>query len=109
MDFQAVPPPSQYGAPNVFQQQKPAQGQAQGQQPGQPQQQNPISALLAKAKQLLSSGQISPDQYNQVAQQAQQSGNASLQYSGGNMGSGMPGAVSGGTGAPMNILPGAGG
>lgn len=100
MDYQAVGAPTNYGAPLVFQ----GQGQqgAQGQQQGQ-QQQNPVSALLAKAKQLLSSGQISADQYSQVAAQAQQAGNSALPYSGGNMGSGMPGAPQ--AGAPMNIAP----
>lgn len=108
MDFQAVPPPSQYGAPNVFQQQGQAKQGGQ-QQPAQPQQPN-LSTLLAKAKSLLSSGQISPDQYNQIANQAQQAGNASLPFSGGNMGAGMPGAASAApAGAPMNILPTAGG
>lgn len=102
MDYQAVPPPTNYGAPNVFQQQG-QQGGAQGQQP----QQNPVSAMLQKAKQLLSSGQISADQYNQVAQQAQAAGNGALPYSGGNMGSGMPGAPQ--AGAPLNIMPGQGG
>lgn len=101
MDYQSVAPPSNYGAPQVFGQQgQPAQGQQQQPQGGQ---QNPVSALLAKAKQLLSSGQISADQYSQVAAQAQQAGNASLPYSGGNMGSGMPGAAQ--PGAPMNIAP----
>jgi len=93
MDFQAVPPPSQYGAPNVFQQAP--QGQQGANQPSGQQGQNPIAALLAKAKALLSSGQISPDQYSQVASQAQE-----LATSGGNMGSGM------GAGQPMNISPG---
>lgn len=100
MDFQAVGSPTNYGAPNVFQQ--PAQGQ-QGQSTQQSGQPN-ISGLLAKAKSLLSSGQISPDQYSQIAQQAQQ-----LQYSAGNMGSTMPGSPGAQTpGQPLNILPGAG-
>ncbi len=93
MDYQSVASPTNYGAPSVFGQQgQPAQGQqGQGQQ-----QQDPVAAALAKAKQLLSSGQISSDQYTSLTQQ--------LGTMGGNMGSGMPGA----TGAPMNILPGAG-
>lgn len=89
MDFQSVAPPTNYGAPQVFGQQgqqQPAQGQQSGQQ-------NQVAAALAKAKQLLSSGQISSDQYNSLSQQ--------LATSAGNMGSGMPGA----TGAPMNITP----
>ena len=97
MDFQnAVPAPTQYGAPNVFGQgqQQPGQQGAPGQQPDQGQQ---IAAALAKAKQLLSSGQMSADQYTQLTQQ--------LQGMGGNMGQGMPGA----TGQPLNILPGQGG
>jgi hypothetical protein len=89
MDFQAVPPPSNYGAPNVFQQ--PAQQPAA---PAQGQQQSQITAALAKAKQLLSSGQMSPDQYTSLTQQ--------LSTMGGNMGAGMPGAQ---PGAPMNISP----
>lgn len=97
MDFQSVAPPSNYGAPNVFQQQ-PAQGQQPGAQPAQGQG-SQIAAALAKAKQLLSSGQMSSDQYSQLAQQ--------LSTMGGNMGAGMPGGAS--PGAPMNILPGAGG
>jgi hypothetical protein len=84
MDYQAVASPTNYGAPQVF-------GQGQGGQ------QSQVAAALQKAKQLLSSGQISADQYSQFAQQAQE-----LATSGGNMGAGMPGA----TGAPMNILPG---
>jgi hypothetical protein len=102
MDFQAVPPPSNYGAPNVFQQ--PAQGQQQPGQPAQGQQGqgSQIAAALAKAKQLLSSGQMSSDQYTQLATQ--------LQGMGGNMGSTMPGSAGAApAGAPMNILPGAGG
>lgn len=93
MDFQAVAPPTNYGAPQVFGQQP---QQAQGQQGAQQGQQQQIQAALAKAKQLLSSGQISSDQYTSLTQQ--------LSTMGGNMGSGMPGA----TGAPMNITPGAG-
>jgi hypothetical protein len=93
MDFQAVPPPQQYGAPNVFQ----AQGQGQPQQGAQGGQQDQIAAALQKAKQLLSSGQMSPDQYTSLTTQ--------LQGMGGNMGAGMPGA----TGAPLNIMPGQGG
>jgi hypothetical protein len=91
MDYQSVASPTNYGAPSVFGQQgqQPAQGQ---QQPGQ-QQQDPVAAALAKAKQLLSSGQISSDQYSSLTSQ--------LATMGGNMGSGMPGA----TGAPMNITP----
>jgi len=95
MDFQAVPPPSQYGAPNVFQQQ--ASPAAQGQQGAQGQQAN-IATLLAKAKQLLSSGQISPDQYNQVAQQ--------VSTMSGSAGYGV--ASSPPPNAPLNILPGSG-
>jgi hypothetical protein len=93
-DYTAVPSPTNYGAPNVFQQQQPAQG-AQGQQ----QQQNPASALLAKAKQLMSQGQISSDQYNQLMQKYG-SQSAELGGMGGNMGSTNP------AGAPLNILPG---
>lgn len=95
MDFQAVPPPQQYGAPNVFQ----AQGQGQQPQQGGQQggQQDQVAAALQKAKQLLSSGQMSPDQYTSLTQQ--------LSTMGGNMGAGMPGA----TGAPLNIMPGKGG
>jgi hypothetical protein len=100
MDFQqAVPSPTSYGAPNVFQQ----QGQQGGGQPAQGGQQNmgqQVGAMLQKAKQLLSSGQISADQYNQIA----------MQYSGGNMGAGMPGAgTDPSAGAPLNLLPGQGG
>lgn len=92
MDYQAVGAPTNYGAPLVFQ----GQGQqgAQGQQQGQ-QQQNPVAAALAKAKQLLSSGQMSADQYSSLTSQ--------LSTMGGNMGSGMPGAPQ--AGAPMNIAP----
>lgn len=91
MDFQqAVPSPTQYGAPQVF-----------GQQGGG--QQDQISAMLAKAKQLLSSGQISADQYSQLASQFGSSPATELATSAGNMGSSM------GAGAPLNILPGAGG
>jgi hypothetical protein len=98
MDYQAVGAPSNYGAPLVFQ-----SGQ-QGQQQGQAQQQqNPVAAALAKAKQLLSSGQISAAQYSQLTSQI--SPQTELATSAGNMGAGMPGA----TGAPMNILPGVGG
>ena len=101
MDYQAVGSPTNYGAPNVFQQPQAAQGQGQGAQSQQPN----ISTLLAKAKSLLSSGQISPDQYSQIAQQAQQ-----LQYSGGNMGSTMPGSPGAQPpGAPLDITPGGGG
>jgi hypothetical protein len=95
MDYQSVASPTNYGAPSVFGQQgqQPAQGQ---QQPGQQQQQqDPVVAALAKAKQLLSSGQMSADQYSSLTQQ--------LSTMGGNMGSGMPGAVQ--PGAPMNITP----
>lgn len=93
MDYTAVSSPSNYGAPQVF-------GQ-QGQQP-QGQQQNmgqQVGAMLQKAKQLLSSGQISADQYNQLAQQFATSPQTELATSAGNMGQA----------APMNILPGAGG
>lgn len=105
MDYQSVASPTNYGAPSVFGQgQQPAQGQQQnGQQGQQPQMGPQTSALLAKAKQLLSSGQISADQYSQVAAQAQQAGNSALPYSGGNMGGSMPGAPQ--AGAPVNILP----
>lgn len=96
MDYQAVAPPTNYGAPNVFQPQ-PAQGQQQ--QQGAQGQQSQIAAALAKAKQLLSSGQISSDQYNSLTQQ--------LSTSGGNMGAGMPGGAQ--PGAPLNIMPGQGG
>lgn len=89
MDYQAVASPTNYGAPSVSGILNPQQGQ---QQPAQ-QQQNPVAAALAKAKQLLSSGQMSADQYSSLTQQ--------LSTMGGNMGSGMPGA----TGAPMNITP----
>lgn len=95
MDFQAVPPPQQYGAPNVFQ---PAQGQGGAQQGQQPDMGGQIAGALQKAKQLLSSGQISADQYSQLATQ--------LQGMGGNMGTGMPQPAAG---APLNIMPGAGG
>lgn len=94
MDFQAVGSPQNYGAPNVFAQ--------QGQQGGQPQQggqQDQVAAALAKAKQLLSSGQISSDQYTSLTQQ--------LSTMGGNMGAGMPGAAP--AGQPLNLLPGQGG
>lgn len=91
MDYQAVGAPTNYGAPLVFQ-------GGQGQQ-----QQNPVAAALAKAKQLLSSGQISSAQYSQLAGQLGNQG-GELATMAGNMGAGMPGA----TGAPMNILPGAG-
>lgn len=92
MDFQAVPPPSQYGAPNVFQQQPAQAAQGQGNQG----QQSSIATLLARAKQLLSSGQISPDQYSQVAQQAStMSGTAGYGV-----------ASSPPPNAPLNILPG---
>lgn len=101
MDYQSVASPTNYGAPSVFGQAQPAQGQMQNGQ--QPQMGPQTSALLAKAKQLLSSGQISADQYSQVAAQAQQAGNSALPYSGGNMGGSMPGAPQ--AGAPMNILP----
>lgn len=95
-DYTAVPSPTNYGAPNVFQQQQPAQQAPQGQQ--QPQQ-NPGAALLAKAKQLMSQGLVSPDQYNQLMQKyGGQS--AELGGMGGNMGSTNP------AGAPLNILPG---
>lgn len=94
MDFQSVAPPTQYGAPNVFQ----SQGQG-GQQPAQGGQQDQIAAALAKAKQLLSSGQMSSDQYTQLTQQ--------LSTMGGNMGAGMPGGAQ--PGAPLNLLPGQGG
>jgi hypothetical protein len=99
MDFQqAVPSPTSYGAPNVFQQ----QGQQQPGQPAQGGQQDQIAAALAKAKQLLSSGQISADQYNGLTQQ--------LSTMGGNMGAGMPGAgTDPSAGAPLNLLPGQGG
>lgn len=101
MDYTAVPAPTNYGAPNVFQQQG---QQGQNGQQGQ-QQQNPLSAALQKAKQLLSQGTISADQYNQLASQAQSAGAGSLPYSGGNMGAGMPQAAGQAAGAPMNILP----
>lgn len=65
MDFQAVQSPTNYGAPNVFQQQ-PQQGQPN------------LSAMLQKAKQLLSSGQISPDQYSQIATQVGGAGPADV-------------------------------
>jgi hypothetical protein len=96
MDYSAVPPPTNYGAPNVF-----AQGQgnkAPGADTGQQ-----IGQMLQKAKSLLSSGQISADQYNQLAQQYGTSLGTELATSAGNMGQGMP------QGAPMNILPGVGG
>lgn len=96
MDFQSVAPPSNYGAPNVFQQQPAQGGQGQNQQGGQ---QDQIAAALAKAKQLLSSGQMSSDQYTQLTQQ--------LSTMGGNMGAGMPGGAQ--PGAPLNLLPGQGG
>jgi len=89
MDFQSVAPPQQYGAPQVF-------GQ-QGQQAGG--QQDQLAAALQKAKQLLSSGQISADQYNQIASKFQPQ--TELATSAGNMGAT--------TGQPMNILPGQGG
>lgn len=99
MDFQAVGSPTNYGAPNVFQQPQAAQGQ--GGQQGAQGQQSQIAAALAKAKQLLSSGQMSPDQYNQLTQQ--------LSTMGGNMGAGMPGSTSAAPpGQPLNILPGGG-
>lgn len=89
MDYQSVASPTNYGAPSVFGQQPAAQGQ-QGQQ-----QQDPVAAALAKAKQLLSSGQMSADQYTQLTQQ--------LSTMGGNMGAGHTGAAQ--PGAPMNIAP----
>jgi hypothetical protein len=92
MDYQSVASPTNYGAPSVSGILNPQQGQQGQQQPAQ-QQQNPVAAALAKAKQLLSSGQMSADQYSSLTTQ--------LQGMGGNMGSGMPGA----TGAPMNITP----
>ena len=94
MDFQAVGSPTNYGAPNVFQ-----QGQGGQQQGGDQTQQ--LAAVLQKAKQMLSQGLISADQYNQMA--AKFSPNVELATSAGNMGSGMP------QGAPLNILPGQGG
>lgn len=91
MDFQAVGSPTNYGAPNVFQQQGGGQQGVQGQ--GQSQQ---IQAALAKAKSLLSSGQISPDQYNSLTNE--------LSTMGGNMGAGMPGSASTlPAGAPLDI------
>lgn len=99
-DYQAVPSPTNYGAPNVFQQAPQAQQQAN---PQQQQQQNPLAAVLQKAKDLMSRGLMSPDQYNNLAQKyGGQS--AELATMGGNMGSTMPGAP--GPGAPTNILPG---
>jgi hypothetical protein len=98
MDYQAVGSPTNYGAPNVFQQQ-PQAAQGQGGQQGQ---QSQIAAALAKAKQLLSSGQMSPDQYSSLTQQ--------LSTMAGNMGSTMPGSPGAQpAGQPLNILPGAGG
>lgn len=106
MDFQnAVAPPTNYGAPNVFAAQPNQQAQP-GQQNGQPGG-SQISALLAKAKQMMSSGLISSDQYNQIAQQAAASGNSALPYSGGNMGASMPGGAQ--PSSPLNIMPGQGG
>ena len=94
MDFQAVGAPTNYGAPQVF-------GQQGGQQqdPGQQ-----VAGVLQKAKQLLSQGLISADQYNQITSQYGQSPGTELATSAGNMGQGMPGG-----GQPLNILPGQGG
>ncbi|HMF68663.1 MAG TPA: hypothetical protein VK602_13775 [Phyllobacterium sp.] len=87
MDYQSVASPTNYGAPSVsgILNPQPAQGQ-QGQQ--QPAQQDPALAALAKAKQLLSSGQITSDQYSALSKQLTGA-------------QGMPGA----TGAPMNLAP----
>jgi len=100
-DYEVVASPSNYGAPNVFQ-----NNQQQAQQ-GQQQQANPASALLMKAKDLLSRGMISSEQYNRLAQQ----------YGGAAVSTDNPSQVfPGGTGdpyrnpgAPLNILPGQGG
>jgi hypothetical protein len=102
MDYQAVASPTNYGAPSVSgilnPQQQGQQGQQQGQQQGAQQQQNPVAAALAKAKQLLSSGQMSADQYTSLTSQ--------LSGMAGNMGSTMPGSPGAAQpGAPMNITP----
>jgi hypothetical protein len=102
MDFQAVPPPQQYGAPQVFGGQQPTQGMPGAAAAGsQSTQGGQIAAALQKAKQLLGSGQISSDQYSQLATQ--------LQGMGGNMGAGMPQPAGQAAGSPLNIMPGAGG
>lgn len=75
MDFQSVPSPTNYGAPNVFQQQGQQPQQGQPQQGGQ---QDQVAAALAKAKQLLSSGQMSPDQYSQLTAQLTGGGPANV-------------------------------
>lgn len=101
MDFQSVQSPTNYGAPNVFQQGQGQGGQQQqGQQgqPGQQPQQGQLAAVLQKAKQMLSQGLISADQYNGIA--SKMAPDVELSTSAGNMGSSM------GAGAPMNILPG---
>lgn len=98
MDYQAVASPTNYGAPSVSGILNPPQQGQQGQQQPAQQQQNPVAAALAKAKQLLSSGQMSADQYSSLTQQ--------LSTMGGNMGSTMPGSPGAAQpGAPMNIAP----
>lgn len=95
MDYQSVASPTNYGAPSVSGILNPQQ---QGQQQPAQGQQNPVAAALAKAKQLLSSGQMNADQYSQLTQQ--------LSTMGGNMGSTMPGSPGAAQpGAPMNITP----
>lgn len=93
-DYQVVGSPTNYGAPNVFQQGQQQQGQ-QGQQ------QSQLSQALQKAKQMLSQGLISPDQYNQLSSKFGASPATELATSAGNMGSTMPGTNAG---APLNIL-----
>lgn len=102
-DYEVVASPTNYGAPNVFQNGQQPQQQGQPAQQGQPQQQvNPASMVLQKAKDLMSRGLMSSDQYNQLAAKYGTQ-TAELGGMGGNMGATSP------AGSPLNILPGQGG
>jgi hypothetical protein len=99
-DYEVVGSPTNYGAPNVF-----SQGQGQQGQQGQGQN-SQIAQALQRAKQMLSQGLISADQYNQLSAKFAPSPSAELATSAGNMGATMPGSA-GAPGMPMNIVPGA--